>query len=633
MSARLVRAGIVSVGTVVAVASLGLAQPVTAQDIVHAGKVNGVEVPAAYHAQVRENPGLYEFERALFRRVAPGRTATRGEVRLPVILALFADSPADPHITREAVQQSLFDGPSPRGTMTESYLEMSRGALRVEGDVYGWVRSSLTMSQVVGTDRSFGPDNRVGQYLAEALTELDAEIDFTLYDNDGPDGIANSGDDDGYVDVVTFEYLEVSASCGGPAIWPHRSTLEGRSGSPYKTDDVGINGDTLLVQDYITQGSTDCSGDNIQDAGVITHEFGHALGMPDWYHWIDWSIGPYGRRWVLGCWSLMAAGSWGCGPVNDNRVQFGPTHMVGYTKEYLGWIDYTDVGEVWNQTFVLRPAEIDGRVLRMQLDDTGDEFLIAEYRGRKGFDHQLPAAGVLLYKHDTNASIRPDPDSDEPYFLTMLERDANESLLRMATEGGSRGEPGDAWGVDGETSRLTAEDPPGLRRANGQWSSVQIHEVYAEGDSARIVISTGREPRLIEPQGPFEVERIRTFFEGVRIAGGVGPYSAEGELPEGFSLQVDRDELLLIGSTRSAEVQAFTIAVVDSNGARSEVDVQVVGNRAWVLDSASLFHQFLQEGEPLSPGEVSYLDEVGNANGRFDVGDLRRWLREGAPPG
>lgn len=612
----------------------GSAPAVSAQDVVDAGKRYGIEVPSAYYAQVAARPALYEFERALFNRVGPERTSAFGEVGVPVILGLFADSPAEPHITPEAVQQSLFDGPSEHGTMTESYLEMSRGALTIVGEVYGWARSSLTMADVVGTDRSFGPDNRVGEYLVEVLSQVDADIDFARFDNDGPDGVANSGDDDGFVDVVTFEYLEVSASCGGPSIWPHRSTLSGRAGAPYRTNDIGIDGDTIYVQDYITQGATDCSGENVQDAGVITHEFGHALGFPDWYHWIDSSLGPYGRRWVMGCWALMAAGSWGCGPVVDDRPPFGPTHMLGYSKERLGWIDYTEVGEVWNETFVLRPAELDGRVLRMQLDEAGDEFLIAEYRAQVGFDHHLPAAGVLLYKHDDNAALRPPPASDDPYFLTMLERDADESLRRMAAEGGSRGEPGDAWGVDGASSRLTAEDPPYLRLADGGWTSVQVHEVYAEGDSARVVLSTGRTPRLIAPEARFDVDRVRTFTQRVRIAGGYGPYSAAGDIPADFSLAVDRDALVLIGSVVDSLPRTYQLTVTDARGSTSpSVAIELAGTGPWTVGLESLLQRFLQEGEPLSPGEASYLDEVGNANGRYDVGDLRRWLREGDPNG
>jgi M6 family metalloprotease-like protein len=603
---------------------------VDAQDIEAAAARRGIQLPESYFQSIRQTPDLYEFERALFNRVTPDRTSAFGEVRLPVVLALFSDSPEQPHITREMVQASLFDGPSVRGTITEAYLEMSGDALTVTGDVYGWARSTLTMAEVVGADRSLGADARVSEYIVEALTELDPSIDFSIYDNDGPDGLANSGDDDGFVDVITMEFLEVAASCGGPAIWPHRSGVRTASGDPFETDDIGISGEPIRVLDYITQSASDCGGENVQDAAVITHEFGHALGLPDWYHWIDFSAGPFGRRWVMGCWALMAAGSWGCGPVTEERDPFGPTHMLGYSKEFLGWTDYIEVGEVWNEEIELSPIETSGEVLRFQLDDAGDEFLIAEFRDLIGFDHQLPGTGVLLYKNDVNAQRRPDPATNDPYFLTMLEQDNNGSLLLMANEGGSRGEIGDAWGVGGVSNPLNAETAPALRLANNGWSTVQVHEVAVEGDRARLVISTGKTPLLIQPAEAFEVVEIRTFYAGVRIAGGKGPYEGVGELPDGFLLLAEGDELFVAGSLREAGPFEYTFAVRDSNGSVSnEVTIEVTSTGDWTVEVSDLFQQFLQSGEEgLTPGETAYLDEVGNANGQYDVGDLRKWLRE-----
>jgi len=170
----------------------------------------------------------------------------------------------------------------------------------------------------------------------------------------------------------------VAASCGGPGIWPHRWTMSARLGSPYLTDDVSIAGGRIRIDDYITQSATDCGGVGVQDASTMAHELGHALGLPDYYHWIDRSAGARGRRWVLGCWDLMAAGSWGCGPVDDVPGDFGPTHLSAHSKHRLGWIDYLEVGEVWNQVVFLDPVQTSGRALRIPLDGRGREFLIAE---------------------------------------------------------------------------------------------------------------------------------------------------------------------------------------------------------------------------------------------------------------
>jgi hypothetical protein len=47
---------------------------------------------------------------------------------------------------------------------------------------------------------------RIVELRQEVLAAVDGSIDFAQFDNDGPDGIPNSGDDDGFVDFVAIVY-------------------------------------------------------------------------------------------------------------------------------------------------------------------------------------------------------------------------------------------------------------------------------------------------------------------------------------------------------------------------------------------------------------------------------------------
>ena len=514
----------------------GVGTSLEAQDIETLARLRGLELPDGYYERVREDPNAFTLRNGLFRITPEGRSASRteGRVDIPVILALFSDS-KEPHITREMIQKSLFDGPTEYGTITEAYLEISRGALVVSGQVYPWVRTSLPMDSVVGTSNGLGNDAKIGAYFTEALDSVDSEVDWTLYDNDGGDGIPNSGDDDGIVDVVTFEYLETAASCGGPSIWPHRWRMTRASGAPYVTDDVGFGGERIKIDGYITQGVSDCTGNNVQTANVISHEFGHVLGLPDYYHPTA-EGGALGRRWVLGCWALMAAGAWGCGPVDDRSVPFGPTHLSAHSKHVLGWIDYVELGEVWNHEIFLDPVQSSGLALRVPIGELKSDFLIAEFRTQTGFDHQIPAEGVLIYKQDLTAALTPDPATNDPYFITVLEQDGNNGLLRNSYEGGNRGEAGDVWGVSSSAVQWRASSGPVLRLNPGAAKVVTIHDISILDGRARLVIST-----------------------------------------------------------------------------------------SW----APILRQFLKtQGSPLTQNESIYLDELGNKNGRYDLGDLRIWLRD-----
>ena len=636
------------------------AHAAAAQDLEVLAERGGAPLPAVYYLQMASDPSAYSFSRALFNRTAAGRTAARGApapgralvtrdagapswqaaaappalapvrgtIELPVVLALFADSP-EPHISGEAIQASLFDGPSEHGTITEVYREMSRDALEVTGDVFPWVRTGKDLADVLGG--SGGLAGQIGAYFTEALDSLDDEVDFARYDNDGPDGVPNSGDDDGYVDVITFEYLEIAASCGGPGIWPHRWTMTARTGAPYETGDVSRQDSVshVRIEDYITQSVADCTGIAVQDASTISHEFGHALGLPDYYHGIGGS-GPFDRRWVMGCWALMAGGAWGCGEVEEERRTFGPTHLMAYSKYQLGWVDLLEPGDVRNQELFLDPVQASGMALRVPMDEEGREFLIVEYRTRTGFDDELPAAGVVIYKQDLSAGLHPSPSTEDPYFLTLLERDGNRGLVRTWHEGGNRGEAGDAWGVDGAVGELHAASMPALRLSDGAPTSVTVHEISVVDGSARVVLSTVPEPQIVAPAGPLTVTRVRSFLESMRVAGGTMPYAVTGTAPQGVTLSSDGDDVVVAGSVWDPGPFELRLAVTDAVGRASPELVVPLATTEWAPSLGELLQPLLDSHDtPLTPGEISYLDALGNGNGTYDVGDLRKWLGEG----
>jgi M6 family metalloprotease-like protein len=494
--------------------------------------------------RLEEQAGSPDLDRGWIARTTEAIRASEpltGVMPVVVVLSLFADSP-EPHVSSQQIQAALFEGPSPYGTVSDYYAEVSGGRFGVSGETTAWYRSSLTMAEVVGTEYGLGEDARTGAYLFEAVAAADGEVDFSRFDNDGPDGIPDSGDDDGVVDAVAFQYLEVSASCGGPSIWPHRSRLEyWNEGQPYLTGDMGANGSPIVVSDYTVQGATDCAGVDVQKASTVAHELGHVLGLPDLY---DASRGltPEMRRWVVGCWSLMAAGSWGCGTA-DRLSWVRPTHLGPWEKELLGWLSEVVVAEpALDLTYTLEPVQTSGRVLKVLLDpnapDGQGEYLLLEYRARRGFDADLPAGGVMVYRVDPKVSgNRPCDTCPQLYRVSVLEADGNDGLRRTMEEGGNRGEAGDAWGLGAE-GRLTNSTDPSTRLHSGAQSPVTLYSIVVEDGSARINLS------------------------------------------------------------------------------------------ARAVPAGSLLQSFLgSDATPLTAVEEDYLDSHGNRNGRYDVGDLRAYLR------
>ncbi len=478
-----------------------------AQDIEMASLVLQKELPAPYFARLQAEPSFFELTGGWISRVGAGRAdgvPVTGEFPLLVVPAYFADS-REPSVTREQLQAVLFDGPNPAGTMTEFYEVSSRGLFTVRGEVAPWVQTSLTVAEVSGTSFGLGDDARTGDFIKEALALADATVDFALFDNDGPDGIPNSGDDDGVVDALAVEHLEALATCqgNGPTIWGHRATISAWGDGPFVSEDLGIDGEPIRANDYIVQPAERCDG-SIQTTVVIAHEFGHALGLPDLY---DQTEGIFAslRNWVVGCWSIMAAGQWGCGPALAQGRWDRPPHFGPWEKEWLGWLpEMVVAGSTLEEEIILQPVESSGEVLRVDLSPT--EYLLVEYRDGTGFDLNLPGTGILVHHVDQTriTGARRCRGCPRTYLASLLEADDNGSLLIPEGEGGNRGEAGDIFSI-GPVHRVTNTTSPSTRLNSGAPTDVSIRSMQVIDGEARIVLST----RTIDPDALFA-----PFFHG-----------------------------------------------------------------------------------------------------------------------
>jgi len=323
----------------------------------------------------------------------------------PVILGSYANS-SDPASAPGNLQAELFDGPWPSVTMAEHYEEMSYGQFHLSGNVYGWYEMSENAAYYEGTqtppyDNGFGIDTPagVGGFLKESLDQADLEVDFGQYDNDGDDGIPNSGDDDGIVDAAFFVHSGPGGEAGGPSIWSHSWRYSGSWGSEYVTNDSGANGNFILVDDYIIQPAEDANA-GLVEIGVFSHEFGHALGLPDLYD-TDYSSDGIGN------WCLMAGGSW--------TTPSSPAHMSAWCKEIMGWV-IPVVPDANMDEFIFSPVVETGQVLKVwthgEFDawesgfgqglEVGREYFLIENRQILGTDQHLEGTGLMIYHIDNS---------------------------------------------------------------------------------------------------------------------------------------------------------------------------------------------------------------------------------------
>ncbi len=222
-----------------------------------------------------------------------------------------------------------------------------------------------------GGNSSRGNDVAVRQMVMEACKLAAKDIDFRDYDTDG----------DGYVDNVFVYYAGYNEAEGASSntIWPHRSVV-----SNFSLD--GVN-----VYDYAcTSELRSNRGQEMCGIGTFCHEFGHVIGLPDFYVTYD-----QGSHSTLEKWDIMDGGSY----TNNGRT---PPSYSSYERFFMGWLEpeIINIGQqilepllYSNKAYLVAasPHNLDGR------NPNPVEFFMLENRQKVGWDElALPGEGMLV---------------------------------------------------------------------------------------------------------------------------------------------------------------------------------------------------------------------------------------------
>lgn len=303
----------------------------------------------------RQRAGEMPYRAAARTPLLEPQRALSGRLAVPVVLGAYAEITSPP-VTNAALDRLLFTGPWTPGTMKQYWSEVSFGLLEVTGSVYDWVQLPKSEAYYTGgVYQGLYPGySRTGELIRTILDARDAEIDFGLFDNDGPDGVPNSGDDDGFVDVLLVFHPTYGAECDNTArMWSHSwrySSWPESGGAPYLTNDAAAGGGVIRIDDYIIVPAVSCATGMIE-IGVVCHEIGHALGLPDLY---DYNGGGSG----IGFWSLMGTGNW--------NTPSSPAHLDVWCREQLGWLNPVEID--WRpRSFTLRPIETHADAVKLPL--------------------------------------------------------------------------------------------------------------------------------------------------------------------------------------------------------------------------------------------------------------------------
>ncbi len=402
--------------------------------------------------------------------------------KLPVILSDFNDISGQ--ISASTFQDHLFDN-NPTGTMPEYYDEISYGQFALSGTVYGWVGTGQDLSYYAGSDNGNGgtfPQNVKG-FVYASVEAADASVDYAQYDNDGPDGVPNSGDDDGYVDAVAVVYAGAGADVwpGNDSFWPHMSSL---GSNEYTTNDVSANGGNIKISTYFVcpeEAGSGTGNGSIRDIGVYTHEFGHVLGLPDLYDRTDASEGPdYDDSEGIGEWGLMASGSWG----GDGSHPEKPAHMSGWSKYQLGWVTPTVITSAQTDVQILRAETNQSLFLMWEDGYEFDRYWLIENRQKTGFDQYLNGSGLLIFHVDESRrwgkarwSSGPVNNDETHKMVDLEEADGNADLDNSV----NRGDAGDPFPGTSNNTVFDNNSTPNSKDYEGRATNMAVTNISASG--------------------------------------------------------------------------------------------------------------------------------------------------------
>lgn len=199
-----------------------------------------------------------------------------------------------------------------------------------------------------------------------------------------PSGLNIDGDQDGMVDNVCF-IIRGGTGAWASLLWAHRWALY--------TEMVYING--KRVYDYTFQPETQVT------VQTLCHEFFHALGAPDLYHYNDGGL----QLAPVGPWDLMESGG---------------AHMGAYMKwKYTNNTWISSIPEITSPgTYTLNPlSSSTNNCYKIASPNSTSQYFVLEYRQKTGtYESGLPGSGLLVYRIDPAYNGNADGPPDEVYI-------------------------------------------------------------------------------------------------------------------------------------------------------------------------------------------------------------------------
>lgn len=272
------------------------------------------------------------------------------------------------------------------GSARDYFRSASNGVFSPQFDVVGPYTLPQTMA-FYGANDANGNDKNPQQMVVDACRlAFNAGINFSQYDTDN----------NGNIDNVFIYYAgnNEAEHASANTIWPHRWSL---SSAGISVSDRTFDG--KIVNDYAcTSELRAAAGSNMCGIGTFCHEFGHVLGLPDYY------ATNGATHHTLSYWNIMDAGAY----LNDGNTP--PTYSA-YDRFYLDWLKPTELKSAQNVTLQSLTSSNTAYIITLNgnhnlvgSSPNPQEFFTLENRQKTGWDAYLPGHGLLITRINYNSS-------------------------------------------------------------------------------------------------------------------------------------------------------------------------------------------------------------------------------------
>jgi len=389
--------------------------------------VNGKAVPAWPELQPNEPPPQIAFDQV-------GASAAMlfphpsGVLRGLTILVDFSDQEAA--YSKDEVDAWLntkgYNQFGLTGSIRDYYLKQSNGKVDYQNEVHGFYRAKKPKSYYQGGDDYA----RADELWAEVSAALDAEIDYSQFDNDK----------DGKTEAISLLYAG-SEGTFGVGLWPHASQ------SNDKRDGVRLS--RYMMTAMVNKPAN----------YVFAHESGHMLfGWPDLY-----GVGDY---------CIMA----------NRGADTNPVGIDDMLRADQGWIDTIEIQSTTNARYRATP----GTAYRYTNPARPTEYYLWSNVQNVGEWKPLAGGGLLIWHFDKSIS-----GNNPPQKLQLAVVQGGGTRILSATTWPSPGSAKTDFFTKDVNAELGAMTTPASTWNDGSASGLRIYDIGPSGPTIEFSVGTG----------------------------------------------------------------------------------------------------------------------------------------------